>query len=49
MAMTNDAAHLCSFQTKYSRKARGGLLLYSDNTLEWLAPYVLVPPWGRVL
>jgi len=49
MAVTNDAAHLCSFPTEYRRKAHGGLLLYSDCTLEWLAPYVLVPPWWRVL
>lgn len=50
MAITNDATQLRSFPTEYGRKARGRLLLLNaGSTLEWLAPYMLAPPWWRVL
>jgi hypothetical protein len=44
-----DAAHLRSFRKEYGKKARAGLLLHTDGTLEWLAPDVLAAPWWRVL
>jgi predicted AAA+ superfamily ATPase len=44
-----DAAHLRSFRAEYGKKTRGGLLLHTGSTLEWLTPDVLAVPWWRVL
>jgi predicted AAA+ superfamily ATPase len=44
-----DAMHLRTFHAEYGEKARGGLLLHTGSTLEWLAPNVLAVPWWKVL
>jgi uncharacterized protein len=44
-----DTAHLRTFRSEYGKQARAGLLLYTGNKVEWLAPDVLAAPWWRVL
>jgi len=44
-----DAKQLRTFRAEYGKKARAGLLLHAENTLEWIAADVLAVPWWRVL
>ncbi len=45
----SDAAGLRAFRAEYGGQVRGGLLLHTGHTLEWLAPGVLATPWWKVL
>jgi hypothetical protein len=40
-----DAAHLRPFRAEHGRRARAGLLLHTDSTLEWLTQGVLAVAW----
>jgi len=44
-----DTADLRSFRAEYGKKARAGLLLYTGDVTEWLAPDVLAVPWWKVI
>jgi len=44
-----DVAHLRTFRAEYGDTVRGGLLLHTGTTLEWIAPDVLAVPWWRVV
>lgn len=44
-----DVRNLLGFRSEYGGRVRGGLLLHTGDTVEWLAPEVLAVPWWRAL
>jgi predicted AAA+ superfamily ATPase len=44
-----DAKNLRVFLDEYSRRAKGGLLLYDGDEVFWLTDRILVVPWWRVV
>ncbi|MYD33749.1 MAG: ATP-binding protein [Acidimicrobiales bacterium] len=44
-----DIGGLRAFGAEYGARAKGGLLLHTGSSIEWLAPDVLAAPWWSVV